>query len=271
MSVGPISNKSPVEAAIARGAEASGADFKLLMETARRESSFNANAKAPTSSASGLFQFIEQTWLEMVARHGGKHGLGQAASAIEQRNGRAFVADPAERRAILNLRFDPELAARMAGELARENGAALAQRLGRAPSGGEIYAAHVLGPAGAARLISAAAQGIDDASTIFPREAASNRWLFHDASGAPRSAQALLARLDITASAGSAPHIVAAAQERDGASMPGRVQIGDHDPALIAALVDLLMATSSLAALQSEAQEEDPLAALAAYRRWDKA
>jgi hypothetical protein len=269
MSVGPISNKGAVEAAIARGAEASGADFSLLLETARRESSFNPSAKAPTSSASGLFQFIEQTWLEMVARHGAKHGLGQAAGAIEQRNGRAFVGDPAQRRDILNLRFDPELAARMAGELARENGAALAQRLRRPPTGGEIYAAHVLGPAGAARLIDAAAQGQPDASALFPREAQANRWLFNDASGAPRSAQGLLARLDITGAA-SAPLQPQDTPARDVARPDRGLQIGAHDPALIAAFVDLLMATSSLAALQGQTPEEDPLAALAAYRRWDK-
>jgi hypothetical protein len=172
-------------------------DFGLLLATARRESSLDPRARASTSTAAGMFQFIESTWLDMVRRHGVEHGLGAIAQQIELRGGRSVVTDPAQRRAILDLRFDPEIAARMAGELARENASLLEARLGRAPSAGEIYAAHVLGPAGAARLIEAAASGSPSAAALFPEAARANRGLFYDRSGAPRSAQGLLDRLDI--------------------------------------------------------------------------
>ena len=178
MAVNSVSMPPAVRDALQRAAGATGADFQVLAETARRESGYNAGARAPTSSATGMFQFIESTWLDMVRRHGGEHGLGAAARQISLVNGRSSVADPAARKAILDLRYDPEISARMAGELAHENANALETRLGRAPTPGEIYAAHVLGPAGAGRLIEAARQGAPDASALFPREAAANAWLF---------------------------------------------------------------------------------------------
>jgi len=185
--------------AVARGAHASGADFSALLATARRESSLNPSARAGTSSASGLFQFIESTWLDMVRRHGADHGLGRQAAALQAGN-----VSGATRREILDLRFDPEISARMAGELWRENAATLQARLGRAPNESELYAAHVMGPGGAARLIQAAATGAPSAAAIFPREAAANRGLFYDRAGAPRSAQGLLDRLSLDVQGGGA-------------------------------------------------------------------
>src|SRR5574338_506543 len=117
-----------VRAAIQRGAQATGVDFSLLVETARRESAMNPSAQARTSSATGLFQFIDSTWLDMVRRHGAAHGLGQYANAL------SHGADAETRREILALRSNPEIAARMAGELTRENAETLQAQLGRAPS-----------------------------------------------------------------------------------------------------------------------------------------
>jgi hypothetical protein len=273
VSVLPASaNRQVAEVAIARAAEATGVDFTMLMETARRESGFNPRAKAPTSSATGLFQFIEQTWLEMVRRHGAKHGLSREAGMIDVRGGRSVVSDPAQRRAILELRNDPELSARMAGELAKENGARLAQRLGRDPAPGELYAAHVLGAAGAARLIEAAATGAPNAGAIFPREAAANRWLFNDKSGAPRSAQALLARLDIAAEGArlappTTPSVVNIPDSpmRTDAATP-RLDNPEH----LAALVELLFAAAGLGAFRDQDRRTDPMSALQAYARWNK-
>jgi len=209
---------NPVVAAVQRGAEASGVSFELLLATAQRESSLNASARAPTSSATGLFQFIESTWLAMVQRHGAAHGLQNYAEAISTRNGRPHVADAALRREILNLRYDPELSARMAGELARENAVYLEGRLGRSPRTGELYAAHVMGPAGAARLIAAAADGAPNAAALFPREAGANRWLFYNRDGEARSAAQLLARLELNGVAGASvatgpPVLVAAIED----------------------------------------------------------
>jgi hypothetical protein len=192
----PVSRTPPaqVSAAIERASAATGVDFSLLVETARRESAFNANARAGTSSATGLFQFIDSTWLDMVRRHGADHGLAREAAALNSGH-----VDAETRRNILALRNDPEIAARMAGELVRENADALTRSLGRAPNAGELYAAHVMGAGGAAQLIQAAERGVSDAASLFPREAAANRALFFTSGGEPRSAQELLDRLSLDA------------------------------------------------------------------------
>lgn len=262
MAVDPVSMPPAVRETLQRAARATGTDFAVLAETARRESGYNASAKAPTSSATGMFQFIERTWLDMVRRHGAEHGLSGAAEQISLAGGRPHVADPAARKAILDLRYDPDISARMAGELARENAAALESRLGRAATPGEIYAAHVLGPAGAGRLIEAAARGAPDASALFPREAAANAWLFKD-NGAPRSAQALLARLDIAADAATASST---------ASGGRRIDIARADGPAIAAFFDAMfqalahdMLTSGLSSGGRDAA--DPLRAAAAYAK----
>ena len=239
-----------VRAAIRRAADATGVDFSLLVETAQRERALNPTARAGTSSATGLFQFIEGTWLDMVRRHGAAHGLGAEAAALNA------GADPATRQSILALRNDPELSARMAAELARENADTLQARLGRAPSAGELYAAHVMGPGGALRLIEAAQAGAPSAAALFPREAAANRGLFY-ADGQPRSAQALLQRLDLDASA-SMDAVRGKIEHRGGGETPMSPELAQ---ALFAvALLPLLRSSE-------EDQKADPLQALSAYTR----
>src|SRR3569623_3115901 len=99
---------SGVGTAIRQAALSTGMDFSYLLGQAKIESGFNPNARARTSSATGLFQFVEQPWLATVKQHGAEHGLGWAAAALQRGpNGRYRVADPAARRAILDLRKDP--------------------------------------------------------------------------------------------------------------------------------------------------------------------
>lgn len=239
-----------VSAAIRRASQATGVDFSLLVETARRESALNPNARAGTSSATGLFQFIESTWLDMVRRHGAHHGMAAQAAALQS------GADAATRREILALRSDPELSARMAGELTRENAEALRARLGRAPSAGELYAAHVMGSRGALRLIEAAANNAPDASALFPREAAANRGLFY-ANGAPRSAHALLQRLNLEADA--------TLNAKQGAITPNSGEEAPLSPALAQAL--FAMALLPLLRGTDADERSSPLDALKAYAR----
>ena len=97
-----------VTSAIRQASLKTGVDFAYLMEKAAAESSFDADAQARTSSARGLYQFIESTWLQMVDRYGEKHGLGRYAGEI---SGSGKVTSPAMRREILALRDDPEVAA----------------------------------------------------------------------------------------------------------------------------------------------------------------
>ncbi|WP_421792106.1 hypothetical protein [Hyphobacterium sp.] len=206
-------------ALIARASQETGADFDFMVRTAARESNFDANARATTSSAAGMYQFLDQTWLAMVNRHGAQHGMAMEASQIEQNaQGRYTVADPAERQRILDLRFNAGLAARMAGELAAENASILQSRIGRQPTSGELYAAHFLGASGASQLINTASEtpGMR-ASELFPAAAAANRNVFFDA-GRARSAQEVLAGLTRETPV-SAPHTVP-----DAPSPPSRLE-----------------------------------------------
>jgi len=186
--------------AIRQAAQETGTDFNFLVDTAARESNFDVRAEARTSSAAGMFQFIEQTWLGVLARRGADHGYGEAARAITQdANGRFSVSDPTQRQEILDLRFDAVASARMAGELAAENGAVIESRIGRPATGGELYAAHFLGAGGAAELITAARDNPDQrADALFPAAARANRPIFYDGGRARSSSEvlAVLARQD---------------------------------------------------------------------------
>lgn len=192
---------SPIRQAIANASQATGMDFGFLLSTAVRESALNPRAEARTSSATGLFQFLDQTWLATVKRHGAKHGLaGEAALITMGPDGRASVADPAMRRVILDMRYDPELSARMAAEFAADNADHLRARTGGEPRPGDLYAAHFLGAAGAAELLNAARDTPwARADALFPAAAAANRPIFHDADGRARTVVEVLDNLRRTA------------------------------------------------------------------------
>ncbi|NJR20084.1 MAG: lytic transglycosylase domain-containing protein [Hyphomonadaceae bacterium] len=146
---------SPIRQAIANASMATGMDFDFLLTTAVRESSLNPRAEARTSSATGLFQFLDATWLTTMKRHGAKHGYGGEAALIEiGADGRPQVADPNMRRIILDMRYDPEVSARMAAEFANDNADYLRVRTGQEPQPGDLYAAHFLGAQGAAELLN---------------------------------------------------------------------------------------------------------------------
>jgi hypothetical protein len=183
------SRESRVHGAIRVAAARTGVDFDYLLNQARVESGLNPDARARTSSATGLFQFIDQSWLGTVERHGAQHGLGWAAAAIERGpGGRYTVADPDARRAIMDLRRDPAAASAMAAEFASDNHAYLAQRIERPIESVDLYLAHFLGPAGAARFLDAHARSPDAAAApTFGAQARANRSIFFDRSGAPRS------------------------------------------------------------------------------------
>jgi hypothetical protein len=195
-----------VTGAIRQAAQATGTSFQYLLATAQVESGLNPQAGAATSSARGLFQFIDQTWLATMKQSGPALGYGQFAAAITKTaSGHYEVRDPAMRDEILKLRNDPTANAIMAGAFTQANAAVLSERLGRSPSEGELYIAHFLGAGGAARLISsAAAHPNASAASYFPVAAHANTPIFYDRStGAPRSlAQVrniLTARYDVAA------------------------------------------------------------------------
>lgn len=197
MKVGePISIASRIEQAFQSASTTTGTSFEYLVKTAKRESNFVETARARTSSATGLFQFIESTWLETLKESGARHGLGQYADQIERTaNGKYRVADPAMREKILNLRNDANIASMMAGELTQKNASYLTEKLGRPPSEGELYIAHFLGAGGAHKLISLAQSQPDlAADQVFSRQAKANKPIFYDRGGA-RSVSQVYANL----------------------------------------------------------------------------
>ena len=182
MDVGQTSALGGIETAIRRAASATGIDFGFLLHTAKRESGFNALAHAPTSSAAGLFQFVEQTWMSTLKRHGAAYGYARYADLISEGGDGRFYVPQGEtaRKAVMDLRYDAHAASVMAGELASDHAAYLRGRTGREPTGGELYAAHFLGPQGSAKLIEAYNSNPNQtAATLFPEAAASNRNVFY--------------------------------------------------------------------------------------------
>jgi len=192
------SSESPVEAAIARAAEATSVDFNFLLAQAEVESAMNPDARAATSSATGLYQFIESTWLDTLKKHGHRFGLGEVADQIDlTASGSAHVADPARRQAILALRSDPQVASLMAAGLAEDNRAHLVPILGRQPDHAELYLAHFLGAGGAGRFLSELqADPEQNAAALFARPAAANRGIFYAPDGSPRSLAQVMEVID---------------------------------------------------------------------------
>lgn len=164
-----------MRAAISRAAQASGVDFDYLLAQAKIESNLNPQARAATSSASGLYQFTNATWLQTLARHGGEFGLPNGI-------------DSAARAQTMALRFDPQASALMAASLASDNKASLTTALGHAPDASELYLAHFLGSDGAARFLNAlASDPSQSASSLMPIAAAANHSIFSRGDGSARS------------------------------------------------------------------------------------
>jgi hypothetical protein len=180
--------RSSVMAALKSAAAATGSDFHYLLGTAMRESSLKPNAQSSNSSATGLFQFVEQTWLGLVKEHGAQHGLGSYAAAISKDGDGRYHAETGNRQSILALRKDPELSALMAGEYAKSTQGQMRASLGREVCGGELYAAHFLGPDAACKLIKlAGATPGASAAAQFPQAASANKSVFFHEGGAPKS------------------------------------------------------------------------------------
>ena len=196
MSIVSVNSRAGIQTAIATASRKTGIDFNYLLGQAQVESGMRANARAATSSATGLYQFIEQSWLGVIKDHGAEHGLGWAADSIRQTSGgRYVVSDPAARRAILDMRSDPGTAALMAAEHASDNKAALEDKLGRPATGTDLYMAHFLGQGGAAKFLGAMESNPNrTGAALFPAAARANRGIFYASNGQPRTLSDIYAR-----------------------------------------------------------------------------
>lgn len=126
----------------------------LALKIAQVESNFNPVAKNPKSSASGLFQFTNGTWRDLVKRYGKEYGI-----ELKDKN-------------------DPKANTQIATLFIKENANNLKSYLNREPTAGEIYASHVLGLNGAKRLINNYGTS-KNAAYLFPRESKANKNIFY--------------------------------------------------------------------------------------------
>jgi len=221
--------RNVVEQAIQRASQATGVDFSFLMKTAGRESGMNPGAKSGASSAAGLFQFVEQTWLSTLKQHGAKHGYARYAELISKGDdGRYHVSGEEARRAVMDLRLDPHAASLMAGELTSDSAAYLKGRTGRSPTAGELYAAHFLGPQGSARLIEAVQrQPGAAAAQLFPDAAHANKTIFYR-EGRAATVGEVYASLTKAAGPGAPVERAAATAPSDGFIQYASARNADH-------------------------------------------
>jgi hypothetical protein len=187
----------PVYVEAARSSAAlAGSNFSSVLSQVSQESTFKADAKNRTSSAVGPAQFLENTWLDMMRRHGAAYGLGELAGQIQVKGGKAVVANAKVRAQILELRKDPHLSAGMAARYLEEVGAKLEKSLGRPVSVEEKRMAYLFGPYGASKLLKTAATNPNAAAVdILPNAARANPRLFNDAKGASLPAGRMVANL----------------------------------------------------------------------------
>ncbi len=138
-----------------------GIDPNMLGIMAAIESGFKSKAKAGTSSAAGLFQFIKGTWSDVLKKYGAKYGLGADTSP-----------------------FDPKANALMGGEFTKANIAVLQRGLGKMPTPGQVYGAHFLGAGTAVKLFTGKQDA--NAASILPDQAKANIPIFYNG-GKPRT------------------------------------------------------------------------------------
>jgi hypothetical protein len=212
--------RSRVTGAIKSAAETTGTSFEYLLSAAKMESNFNPQATASTSSAKGLFQFIEQTWLGTVKEAGNALGYGKYADAISKSDSGSYsVSDPAAKEAILKLRDDPVASSAMAGVLTQSNGFKLTGAIGRRPTDAELYMAHFMGVGGATKLITSAENNPSaSGAALFPNAAAANASIFYDQGGRARSVADVYSVLSTRYAAAAGSPVTRTALETAGVS-----------------------------------------------------
>jgi hypothetical protein len=183
-----------VVAAIRLSSVRTGVNFPYLMKLAATESNFEPASEATTSSATGIYQFTHDTWLNTLKTHGAKYGLvAEYAANIEYYETlygyqRPMVRDESMYQHLLALRKNPRLSAIMAAEMVRDNQQILAYSIDREPTETDLYLTHFLGTDQAITFLQSLEQSPDAyAVELFPREASSNHDIFHPRTCAPRT------------------------------------------------------------------------------------
>lgn len=193
---------SSVVAAIRLASLRTGVEFSYLMELASIESNFDSRARAKTTTASGLYQFKEESWLEAIKEYGDRYGLAGLAARIEHAADDKSVVQPLikdgkwQQRA-LALRFVPHYSALLAAEQVRDSQKRLAGTLDREPRRTDLYLIHFLGASGAISFLKALQENPEQiAGEIFPGPAKRNHSIFRKSNQALRTVAEVYQVLD---------------------------------------------------------------------------
>ena len=150
---GLLMPKKSVASAIDKASDLVGVSKPLMYAIAKQESEFNPDAAAKTSSAKGLYQFINGTWSAMVKKYGEKYPI------LKQRG-----PEDAEANAV-------------AGALYIKENSAIFAKSNIPINATTIYTAHFLGPGGAKKLFSLPPDAI--AAESLPDAAKANNFIFY--------------------------------------------------------------------------------------------
>ena len=183
-----------IVAAIRLSSIRTGVNFSYLMKLAAAESNFKPKSKSATSSATGIYQFTRDTWLNTLKTHGTKYGLvADYAANIDHYQTvygyqRPIVRDEAMYQHLLELRKNPRVSAIMAAEMVRDSEQLLTHSFARKPTQTDLYLTHFLGNNDAITFLQSLEQNPDvHALEIFPEAASSNQSIFHASSSDPRT------------------------------------------------------------------------------------
>lgn len=148
-----------------------GVDPALMATMIAIESNFRPGVKAPTSTATGLGQFISTTWTEMLDKYGAKYGIAPGTPPTDARAN-----------------------ALMTAEFLKANASYLEGKIGRKPTDNDLYLAHFLGAGGASTFLRAQPGQI--AARMMPKQAAANRQIFYNDNGSARTVAEVYQKID---------------------------------------------------------------------------
>lgn len=143
-----------IQEQIVKSARRAGGDPNMVLGMAAIESDMDPSARPGVGSAKGLFGFLDDTWADMIARHGKKYSIQPGTPPT-----------------------DVEASTLMATEYMKSNIRVISS-VKPNPTFVDAYIAHLFGPSGAKTFFGAEPTAI--AADVLPKAAAKNKSIFYD-------------------------------------------------------------------------------------------
>lgn len=181
-----------VNNAINHSARMFGVSPAYLASTAQREYGMHlkgdnidygkGNAEG-ASSALGIMQFLDDTWLGVVRNNAFLQATGLNIAGMSEQE-------------LLDLRKDPDIAIMGGAFFTAQNARAARSVLGRPPNDAELYIMHFMGQGGGTRLFRLMQSNPDmSAAHLFPEQAKANPTIFHKKDGSDRTVREVYSTL----------------------------------------------------------------------------